>query len=185
MRIISGQFRRTPITVVVAPGLRPTPDRVRETAFNWIEQWIGDWKNIHALDLFAGSGALGWECASRGAQHVTLVERHPSAVKALKDLRERLQCGPQVSIDASDWKDAIRRLPPASLQLVFLDPPFDAGYLPEAIAASARLLCEGGLLYVESGQEVPETTWKDGAFERLRNARAGAVFYYLLRRHSC
>ena len=90
VRIIGGQFRRTPIRVSVAPGLRPTPDRVRETLFNWLDHLLGDLSRVRALDLFAGTGALGFEMASRGARDVVLVDSSPRAVAALHELRLRL-----------------------------------------------------------------------------------------------
>jgi 16S rRNA (guanine(966)-N(2))-methyltransferase RsmD len=78
IRIVGGQFRRTPIEVIEADGLRPTPDRVRETLFNWLNFfWQGDFQSKRVLDLFAGSGALGFEAASRGVAHVQMVEQHP------------------------------------------------------------------------------------------------------------
>ncbi len=90
VRIIAGRFRRTPIPVVAVPGLRPTPDRVRVTVFNWLEHLLGKLEGLSALDLFAGSGALGFEMASRGAARVVLVERHPRAAQALRALQQRL-----------------------------------------------------------------------------------------------
>jgi 16S rRNA (guanine(966)-N(2))-methyltransferase RsmD len=170
--------------VVTAPGLRPTPDRVRETAFNWIEQWIRDWASTSVLDLFAGSGALGFECASRGAAQVTLVERHAGALAALRALQQRLGCA-QVHIIAADWAEAIGRMADGSRQLVFLDPPFAEGLLPQALAASARVLAGGGLLYVESGGALEDSAWEQGPFELLRKSQAGAVHFHLLRRRSC
>lgn len=184
VRIIGGRLRRTPIAVVAVPGLRPTPDRVRETLFNWLEHLLGDWSGVRVLDLFAGSGVLGFECASRGALHVTLVESHPRAAAALHELQSRLNCA-AVQIVQDDWLAATERLASAELDLVFLDPPFGSDLLPRAIAAGVRLLRPGGLLYVESGQVLAEQDLAQWPVELVRSGQAGAVFYHLLRTRSC
>src|SRR5690606_3927346 len=91
IRIVGGSYRRTPIAVIDAPGLRPTPDRVRETLFNWLTHlWQGEFADKHVLDLFAGSGALGFEAASRGAGQVVMVETDRRTVQALRALRDKL-----------------------------------------------------------------------------------------------
>src|SRR5690554_6979115 len=91
IRIVGGQYRRTPIPVPDVAGLRPTPDRVRETLFNWLAYfWGGDFSDKRVLDLFAGTGALGFEAASRGVEHVQMVESDPIALAALRALRTRL-----------------------------------------------------------------------------------------------
>src|SRR3984885_7726057 len=83
VRLIGGRWKRSVLPVVDLPGLRPTPDRVRETVFNWLTHAFGDWTGRAALDLFAGTGALGFEAASRGAAPVVLVDAHPKAVERL------------------------------------------------------------------------------------------------------
>jgi 16S rRNA (guanine(966)-N(2))-methyltransferase RsmD len=184
VRIIAGRYRRTPIGVVDAPGLRPTPDRVRETLFNWLEHLQGGWTGVRALDLFAGSGALGLECASRGAQQVVLVEHHARAAAALRELLQRLDGAPAVVVQ-DDWQAALARLAAASFDLVLLDPPFDAGVLARAIAAALRVLRPGGLLYVESGQPLAPADLAAWPVDLLRSGRAGAVFFHLLRTRAC
>ena len=87
VRIIGGQWKRTPLPVFEAPGLRPSPDRVRETVFNWLAHFIPDFPCVCGLDLFAGTGALGFELASRGAARVTLVERNPALAAQLQRTR--------------------------------------------------------------------------------------------------
>src|SRR5690606_20229509 len=91
VRIVGGDYRKTPIPVIDAPGLRPTPDRVRETLFNWLRHfWTGQFAGKQVLDLFAGTGALGLEAASHGVGRVLMVESSPQAVAALRALRTRL-----------------------------------------------------------------------------------------------
>jgi 16S rRNA (guanine966-N2)-methyltransferase len=92
VRIIGGQWKRTPLVVLDVQGLRPTPDRVRETVFNWLNHLLdGQWQRIACLDLFAGTGALGFEAASRGAARVTMVESNAAAVRQLEVTKEKLQ----------------------------------------------------------------------------------------------
>lgn len=183
VRIIGGQYRRTPIRVVPVPGLRPTPDRVRETVFNWIEHLLGAFEGVEALDLFAGSGALGFEMASRGARRVVLVEHHPQAAQALAQLQRRLAAA-AVTVLHADWQAAAARLAPATFDVIFIDPPFDAGILPRAVDAACRLLRPSGLLYVESGAALD--AGEDGLLARRgltieRCGRAGMVHFHLLR----
>jgi 16S rRNA (guanine(966)-N(2))-methyltransferase RsmD len=184
VRIISGRYRRTPITVLDLPGLRPTPDRVRETLFNWLEHLLGGWSGLQVLDLFAGSGALGFECASRGAGQVTLVDSDPRAAAALRELQRRLHCD-SVTVVTGDWRAALGRLQPGGLDLVFLDPPFDSGVLDEAVPAASRRLRPGGLLYVESARALDPAALARWRLETVRSGRAGAVHFHLLRAESC
>jgi 16S rRNA (guanine(966)-N(2))-methyltransferase RsmD len=179
VRIIAGRYRRTPVPVVEAPGLRPTPDRVRETLFNWLEHLLGGWSGRRVLDAYAGSGALGFECASRGAAQVTLVERHPRALQALHALRERLGCA-AVQILAEDALAALARQAPGSLDLVFLDPPFDQDVLARAVPAALRALAPQGLLYVERGAPLEAAQLAAWGAQPLRQGQAGAVHFHLL-----
>lgn len=176
IRIVGGQYRRTPIAVIDAPGLRPTPDRVRETLFNWLHHfWAGDFAGKSVLDLFAGSGALGFEAASRGAAHVQMVERDKAALAALRALRDKLgaDC---IRIHAGDALDVLRRMDATRYDLVLLDPPFGQDWLPRLWPLLPAVLPDGGLLYVESEAvvEAPEH------FKLLRRDKAGAVHYQLM-----
>jgi len=177
IRIVGGLYRRTPIAVADAPGLRPTPDRVRETLFNWLaHQWQHDFSGKQVLDLFAGSGALGFEAASRGVAFVQMVERDRSAVAALRALRDKLKIAPDaVRIHAGDAAVALTRMV-ARYDLVLLDPPFGQDWLPTLWPMLPRVLREGGLVYVES--EAAVTAPPD--FVCLRQDRASAVHYALL-----
>ena len=120
VRIIGGRWKRTVLPVLDAEGLRPTPDRVRETLFNWLGQ---DLSGLACLDLFAGSGALGFEAASRGAAEVTLVEANPRVVRQLRDNQYRLDAS-QVRVVQGDAFTVAAQLPDGSFDRVFLDPPF-------------------------------------------------------------
>ncbi|MDB5796504.1 MAG: rsmD [Paucimonas sp.] len=181
VRIIAGAWKRTPLPVATAEGLRPTPDRVRETLFNWLHfLFDGLWETRQCLDLFAGSGALGFEAASRGAQQVLMVENAVPALRNLQEVKDKLGAT-QVLIQKADAPLWMRRSPAAQFDLVFLDPPYSLDLLPELLPACARLLKPGGLVYAESGQDLSKSgeAWMDG-WEVVRSDRAGAVHFCLL-----
>lgn len=181
VRIIGGIYKRTKIPVADVPGLRPTPDRVRETLFNWIAHLRPDLSHARGLDLFAGAGALGFELASRGAARVTLIERDARLLESLRALRERLRAT-NVDIVAGDAFAVARQWSDASFDLILLDPPFDAGLTEPALALAQRLLAAGGLVYLESAQPLTEAQAGAAGFEIVRAARAGRVHFHLLRR---
>ena len=177
MRLIGGALKRSKLPVADRPGLRPTPDRVRETLFNWLGTDLTGWR---VLDAFAGSGALGFEAASRGAPEVLLLERDAALVASLRASQARLKVA-TLRIEATDALTWMARCAPARFDLVLLDPPFDAGLQPAALAAAAPLLADGGCLYLESPAPLAEAEMPAG-FALLRHGRAGLVHYHLLRR---
>jgi 16S rRNA (guanine(966)-N(2))-methyltransferase RsmD len=179
VRIIGGAWRRTPIPVGDVPGLRPSPDRVRETLFNWLAHLRPDTHALRGLDLFAGTGALGFELASRGAARVLLVERQPQLLQQLRALQARLAAD-RVEIIAGEAMAAAATLPRASFDIVFLDPPFGAGLLWPAIEAVCPLLAAGGLIYAESDAPIAPADAAAHGLELLRAARAGRVCFHLL-----
>jgi 16S rRNA (guanine(966)-N(2))-methyltransferase RsmD len=181
VRIIGGAYKRTPIPVADVAGLRPTPDRVRVTLFNWIAHLLPDLSSTRGLDLFAGAGSLGFELASRGAAHVTLVERDPRLLAKLHALRERLNAN-QVEIVTGEAFGVACRWPDAQFDLILLDPPFDAGLNDEALRVAHRLLRADGLVYLESGERLDDAQAAAHGFEIVRAARAGRVHFHLLRR---
>jgi len=175
VRIIGGQWKRTPIEVMEAPGLRPTPDRVRETLFNWLGQGLD---GMLCLDLFAGSGALGLEAASRGAKQVTLVEWRGDPCTRIRRLCERL--GAQsVEVLEMDARRALAQFARDSrrFDLVFLDPPFGERWLERLWPLLPAVLAPAARVYVEA-----EATLTDlpAGFSIDRSARAGQVHYHLL-----
>lgn len=190
VRIIGGQWKRTPLPVLDAEGLRPTPDRVRETVFNWLNHLRGgEWHDTHCLDLFAGTGALGFEAASRGAASVTMVEQYLPAARQLEATKEKLKAN-QVRILRGNAlataaqlsekaKDNVSRF-----QLIFLDPPYQQDWLATMLPLCARLLATDGLVYAEAEMALDAESppaWLDG-WEVIRSDRAGMVFYHLLQR---
>ena len=175
LRIIGGRWRGSRIVFPPLAAIRPSPDRVRETLFNWLQQPI---VGARCLDLFAGSGALGLEALSRGAAHVTFVDREPQIGRHLLQTLERLG-----SRDATVVvEDALRFLSrPAQLfDIVFLDPPFDSGVLDQAGGRLQDWLTPGAYIYVECPADRSLATlpvqWRV-----QRTKRAGQVGYHLLR----
>ena len=174
VRLIGGQWKRSKLPVADAPGLRPTPDRVRETLFNWLGQDLSGWR---CLDAFAGSGALGFEAASRGAGQVVLLERDRRLALGLMESKQRLKAD-RLRIETVDALAWMARCPPDSFELVFIDPPFDAPLVDPALALAQRLVVPHGFVYVEAAQAVQVPP----GFGLHRQSRAGAVHFHLLQR---
>jgi 16S rRNA (guanine(966)-N(2))-methyltransferase RsmD len=178
VRIIGGSLKRSVLPVLDRPGLRPTPLRVRETVFNWLGQDLTGWA---CLDAFAGTGALGFEAASRGATSVILLERDPALVAALRGDQARLKAH-AVTVERAEAVSWMRAGPPGRFQLVLLDPPFDDPALLElALKAATHLVVPDGFIYVEAAQ--PLGHCPDG-YALWRHGKAGAVCFHLLRRNS-
>ena len=172
VRIVAGAYRSRVLRFPARPGLRPTPDRVRETLFNWLGQ---DLSGRECLDLFAGSGALGFEAVSRGASSVVMVESDRQAFEALRQNAAALGCQGSVELVRADALEFMRDLARA-FDIVFVDPPFASGLFGRLAVALPKLTRSGGLVYVESGRGVE----LDGAAWHLqRQARAGHVTYQL------
>lgn len=188
VRIIGGTWKRRLLPVLDALGLRPTPDRVRETVFNWINHQLGgDWEHADCLDLFAGSGALGFEAASRGARSVTMLDNHGAAARQLEVNKETLKAD-MVTVLRGDAFTVARDLAARGQRydLIFLDPPYGQDLVAQALPACAPLLKEGGLVFVEAEFALPaegDTPAWLLPWEQLRADKAGMVFYHLLRLH--
>jgi 16S rRNA (guanine966-N2)-methyltransferase len=186
IRIIGGQWKRTILPVLDAEGLRPTPDRVRETVFNWLNYLLdASWETAACLDLFAGTGALGFEAASRGAGRVVMVEQNLSASMHLEATKARLNAA-RVSILRGDALAAAQRMiadaPAARFNVIFVDPPYHRDWLPKILPLCEKLLTEGGLVYAESEAPLdaePRPEWM-AAWNLVRAGKAGMVFYHLL-----
>lgn len=176
MRIIGGLWRGRRLRVPDIAGLRPTPDRVRETLFNWLAPAI---RGARCLDLFAGSGALGFEALSRGAARVTLVERDRAALQTLRDATAILRTGDRAGI-VSGTAEAYLATVVESFDVIFLDPPFDSHALPALVAkiADRGLLSPGGFVYLEAraGEPLPVLPPEWCVH---RSGRAGDVGYHL------
>lgn len=176
VRIIGGKHRGRKLPVAEAPGLRPTPDRVRETLFNWLGQNLNGW---HCLDLFAGSGALGLEAVSRGAASVVLVEQSQSVARSLQQAAAVLQEA-GVQVVCADALAYLKQPWPADapmLDLVFLDPPYGQGWLERVIMPLLPCLAPDARVYMESEQPLPECLAP--GLRSIRQGKAGQVNYHL------
>ena len=172
VRIIGGAWRSRLISFPVRTDLRPTPDRVRETLFNWLGQ---DLTGKTCLDLYAGSGALGLEAASRGAKRVVMVERDPGAFHALQANVAVLDAA-AVELKRADALEFLR-VDDGTYDVVFLDPPFRADYLPQVLPALIPRLAAGAMVHVEA----PRAPALPPQWEIWRSGRAGAVTHQLLK----
>ena len=177
VRIIGGLWKRTPLPVADRPGLRPTPDRVRETLFNWLGQDLTGWR---CVDAFAGTGALGLEAASRGAADVLLVESEGVLADQLRALARKLDAR-NVRVQRGNALAVLAGLPPAGADLVFLDPPFDAGLFDKALSAARPAVAEGGFVYLEAPSAWDAQSLAPHRLELVRHLKAGAVHGHLLR----
>ena len=171
VRIVGGVHRSRLLEVASVPGLRPTPDRVRETLFNWLGQTLDGWR---CLDLFAGSGVLGFEAASRGALEVVMVEQDPRAYRLLTDAIVKLPAPNVKALRA----DAVKFLEHESgkFDLIFLDPPYRAGWLEKISPALVRVSHPGTLIYAEAEEPVDAL----GPWHTIKRGAAGQVHYQLM-----
>ena len=178
VRIIGGNFRGKKIIFHESDGLRPTPDRVRETLFNWL---MNDIRNARCLDAFAGSGALGLEAFSRGAAEVCLVEQNQSTFNHLQTIISSFKASNLtiINTNACDFIHNTKQV----FDIIFLDPPFGANLLTACLASlsTSSILPPGGLVYIESPQEMrcDPLLW-----DILKQKKAGKVMYGLLKKRS-
>lgn len=178
IRIIGGLWKRTKLKVADKPGLRPTPDRVRETVFNWLGQ---DLTGLRCLDAFAGTGALGFEAASRGAKEVLIIEQDGTLIEQLKKTQAQLHAT-TVHVQRGDGVAAIRQAAPGSLDVIFIDPPFDAPLFEPALGACARALAPEGWVYLEAPTAYTDETLNAVGLSVHKHLKAGAVHAHLLTR---
>jgi 16S rRNA (guanine966-N2)-methyltransferase len=172
VRIIGGEWRSRVIRFPAARGLRPTPDSVRERLFNWLGQ---DLTGRRCLDLFAGSGALGFEALSRGAAEVVMVESSRLVQRRLRDTAEELGAGPRLRLVPGDALHFLAS-PPHGFDVVFVDPPYASGLAARVLDRLPGALAPGAVVYVESDPAfAPGPGWRV-----TRAARAGAVHHRLM-----
>ena len=178
LRIIGGDWRSRKLQFQDAPNLRPTPDRVRETLFNWLQ---GSIHGTHCLDLFAGSGALGLEALSRGAKEVIFVEKMTHVATQIEANLALLNAdSPVINNDATSFLENTKQ----SFDIIFLDPPFRQDLLPTAlkIILEKKRLNHNGLIYLEyESEEVYD--WDNYGLSLLKETGAGQVKSCLLKRH--
>lgn len=178
LRIIGGRWRGRKLAFPEVPGLRPTPDRIRETLFNWLSPVIS---GARCLDLFCGSGALSLEALSRGAGHATMIDLSTKVIRQLQQNLALLDCNNAqlIQADALSWLSAAARGPGNGYDIIFLDPPFRQQLLNQCCGeiADRALLNPGGLVYLEMEADAAPalpTSWKIH-----RQTKAGNVCCYL------
>jgi len=178
IRIIGGQWKRTRLGVAShVPDLRPTPDRVRETLFNWLGPNVTGWR---CLDAFAGTGALGLEAASRGAAHVLLVEKNAQLVERLHGVCQKLKAD-TVQVQRGDGLAVLQRSATAYWNVVLLDPPFAQTdlFIP-ALQAAAQAVVPHGFIYLEAPALWSVEALTAAGLVLHRHVKAGAVHAHLL-----
>ena len=173
LRIIGGRYRRRILRFPDSEGLRPTPDRVRETLFNWLGQDLDGWS---CLDLFAGSGALGFEAASRGAAKVVMLDKAPRVATALRDNARLLDNPPGLEIICGDALQYLASTN-ATFDLIFLDPPYRKGWIPRLEPLLPGVANDDAVLYIEAEQEITAL----GEWRPVRYGKAGEVHFHLMR----
>ncbi|MET0988996.1 MAG: 16S rRNA (guanine(966)-N(2))-methyltransferase RsmD [Steroidobacteraceae bacterium] len=178
VRIIAGRWRGRRIAFPDGDGLRPTPDRVRETVFNWLQPVIAD---ARCLDLFAGSGVLGFESLSRGASHGVFVERERLVCEQLRATAATLKAD-SVKIECADALQWLQTPPRSAFDIVFLDPPYASDALSRAceLLATRSWLAPGASIYLETPADAP-LSFLPAAWTVVRSKRAGQVGYHLAR----
>lgn len=174
LRIIGGEHRSRIVEFDAADGVRPTPDRVRQTLFDWLSPII---EGAHCVDLFAGSGALGLEALSRGAAHVILVDSGRPQAAAIRAAVEKLRLADRASLVNSDALAWLRSAPAQSCDIAFLDPPYGSRLLPPALEALPRLLKPHARVYLEWPRGKPPAL--PPGYELVREKQAGQVSYGL------
>ncbi|MCL4112287.1 UNVERIFIED_CONTAM: hypothetical protein GTU68_022781, partial [Idotea baltica] len=181
LRIIGGEWRSRKLPFLDAPGLRPTPDRIRETLFNWLQ---GKVHGSSCLDMFAGSGALGFEALSRGAKDVIFVEKNGACALQLKDNLALLKSEATVlQSDALSFMNKIEK-PNTAFDLIFLDPPYRQGLIEKSLnyLSNEQLINQHSLIYLEHESE-ENYNWDDFGLTVLKQAKAGQVSSFLLEVH--
>jgi 16S rRNA (guanine(966)-N(2))-methyltransferase RsmD len=176
VRIIGGLWKRTKLPLPRGVQLRPTPDRVRETLFNWLGQDLSGW---HCLDAFAGTGALGFEAASRGAASVLLCDSHALCIEAMAKSQTKLAAS-QLRMVRGDALSVLRQQAPLSMDLVLVDPPYDFPHYQLALAAAAACLKPTGQIYLEAAKAWSEQELSVFGLRLARHLKAGAVHAHLL-----
>ena len=176
LRIVAGKWRSRLLDIADVPGLRPTSERVRETLFNWLAPSI---QGARCLDLFAGTGALGFEALSRGATQVVFVENSRRAIEAIENSAKKLSAKEAV-VHHGDAVDYVRNAGPAAFDIIFLDPPFADDRL-EALCRQIDergILAPGGRIYLEQDRAKPDPEIPE-RWRVLKNKTAGNVRYML------
>lgn len=178
VRIVGGQYKRTPLPVNDREGLRPTSERVRETVFDWLTHLMGGLHGLAVCDMFAGSGAMGLESASRGADRVLCIEKDRKSAFQIKTLVEKLRATDRVDVVCGDAFVVMERTN-ETFDVIFIDPPFAERWQVKAAALAIERLKPRGLIYLEAEKEMSEEELNSLSLESVRRGKAGTVYYLL------
>lgn len=179
VRIIGGKWRGKQLAVPSLPGLRPTPDRVRETVFNWLQSHVAE---ANCLDLFTGTGAFGLEALSRGASSVTMVDSSEHVVRALSQHVASLKAHDCVMLYKANLPEGLRA-PTKPFDIVFIDPPYDSDLLFSTCRALEKsgFLADSSLIYLEARDSITDNQLPDN-WTIIKAKKAGVVMYHLVKR---
>ncbi len=177
VRIIGGRFKRTPITVLDAEGLRPTGDRQRETIFNWLNFLLGSFEAKRSLDMFAGTGVLSLEFLSRGGAESVAFEKNRAAASQIKAIADKLSAN--LKIYAEDCLTSAKISESSPYDVVFIDPPFALNLQMQAFSRCLPFLSRDGLVYIESPNEIGEDILETMNMVSIRRSKGGASFLLL------
>ncbi len=180
VRIVSGLFRQTPIKVLEIEGLRPTPNRVRETFFDWLFHFLGGCAGKSVCDMFAGSGALGLEAASRGATRILSLEKNRKAAQSIKEVVARLHAEDCVTVLCADAFSVLESSDEV-FDVIFIDPPFASHLQLKALGLVRSHVHEGSLVFLESDTEIKEEDFLGARFALLRQSKAGNEWFFVLK----
>ena len=172
IRISAGEWRSRLLKFPDVDGLRPTPDRVRQTAFNWLGQ---DMHGLNCLDLFAGTGVMGFEALSRGARQAVLIEKSKPAYQALIDNQRQLKATHAKILNTDALQFLLQTL--EKFDVVFVDPPYQQGWIEKVLPLLKNILAEDALIYVEAEFAIEDTA----DWQVLKQGKAGNVFYHLIK----
>lgn len=174
IRIIGGLWKRTPLPVLDSEGLRPTGDRQRETIFNWLNHLFdGEFSDKRSLDMFAGTGALSFEMASRGAENAVILEKNRVAAKLIEQSKEKLNAD-NIHVFCGDSLKDSRAEEFGPYDVVFIDPPFALNLQEKAIKKAVPLLNSSGLIYVESPTEISDEFLDSFGLTAVKRSKGGA-----------
>lgn len=181
VRIVGGIFKRTVLKIIDRDGVRPTSERLRETVFDWLTHLLGGIDGISVCDMFAGSGAMGFEALSRGASRVLCVEKDRTLCANIREVVEKLSVGDRFEVVQ---KDVFRVIPLCQerFDVIFIDPPFALNLQEKALSCAVRCLSARGIVYVESDKKIEENTYAPLGLKKLREGRAGQAHCVLLSR---
>ncbi len=181
VRIVGGKFKRTPLPVDDIEGLRPTPQRVRETVFDWLTHLTGGMTGLAVCDMFGGSGAMGLEAASRGSDNVVVLEKDRKAATKIRTVVQKLSAQESVQVVCADSLDWMRKTT-NMFDVIFIDPPFQARLHAAAIEVAVDHLKPKGLFYLENDELLDDKWLSECGLTVVRRGQAASVHYLLAER---